>query len=301
MFLGVPRIWEKLHAAISIKLQETGGLRRALFGWAYVGLCALGGEAARAWRLSERAGLLPSATGWSSLAAELHRPAQRAGRADRCGTDSARRGAVLPRAGRSAGGGVWPDRIDRHGHRPPPRRGASSARWACPSWASSTASAEHGELLVRGDMVFAGYYKSPEATGQQRSATAGCTPATWCARSRASCEIVDRLKDIMITAGGKNLTPSEIENTMKGSPFIKECIIVAEGAQVRRRADPDRPTKPWASGPRRAASRSRISARWLNTPQVRELIQAEIDKRQRAAGPGLADPQVPPADQGTRP
>jgi len=42
-------------------------------------------------------------------------------------------------------------------------------------------------------------------------------------------KIVDRLKDIMITAGGKNLTPSEIENTMKASPYIKECVIVAEG------------------------------------------------------------------------
>src|SRR3546814_15960873 len=41
--------------------------------------------------------------------------------------------------------------------------------------------------------------------------------------------IVDRLKDIMITAGGKNLTPSEIENRVKASPYIKECIVIAEG------------------------------------------------------------------------
>ena len=47
--------------------------------------------------------------------------------------------------------------------------------------------------------------------------------------------IVDRLKDIMITAGGKNLTPSEIENTMKGSPYIKECIVDRRRAPVRRR------------------------------------------------------------------
>ena len=54
-------------------------------------------------------------------------------------------------------------------------------------------------------------------------------------------KIVDRLKDIMITAGGKNLTPSEIENTMKGSPFIKECIIVAEGRKfVGALVDEDR-------------------------------------------------------------
>ena len=39
----------------------------------------------------------------------------------------------------------------------------------------------------------------------------------------------------MITAGGKNLTPSEIENTMKGSPYIKECVIVAEAASSSAR------------------------------------------------------------------
>jgi long-chain acyl-CoA synthetase len=58
---------------------------------------------------------------------------------------------------------------------------------------------------------------------------AGCTPATWSAKKGGQLRIVDRLKDIMITAGGKNLTPSEIENTMKGSPFIKECVVVADG------------------------------------------------------------------------
>ena len=41
-------------------------------------------------------------------------------------------------------------------------------------------------------------------------------------------KIVDRKKDIMITAGGKNITPSEIENTLKFSPYIKEAIIIAD-------------------------------------------------------------------------
>ncbi|MFY7959497.1 MAG: long-chain fatty acid--CoA ligase, partial [Elsteraceae bacterium] len=41
-------------------------------------------------------------------------------------------------------------------------------------------------------------------------------------------KIVDRMKDIMITAGGKNLSPSEIENTVKASPYIKECVVIGE-------------------------------------------------------------------------
>jgi len=82
---------------------------------------------------------------------------------------------------------------------------------------------------VRGDMVFEGYYKNPEATAS--SIRDGWLHTGDVVREEAGGQlrIVDRLKDIMITAGGKNLTPSEIENTMKGSPYIKECVIVAEG------------------------------------------------------------------------
>jgi long-chain acyl-CoA synthetase len=87
---------------------------------------------------------------------------------------------------------------------------------------------EAGEFQIKGDMVFAGYYKNPEATAQ--SIQDGWLHTGDVVREeRGQLKIVDRLKDIMITAGGKNLTPSEIENTMKGSPYIKECVIVAEG------------------------------------------------------------------------
>jgi len=40
--------------------------------------------------------------------------------------------------------------------------------------------------------------------------------------------IVDRIKDIIITSGGKNISPSEIENTLKTSPFIKEAIVIGD-------------------------------------------------------------------------
>ena len=85
-----------------------------------------------------------------------------------------------------------------------------------------------GEFQIHGDMVFTGYYKNPEATAQ--TVQDGWLHTGDVAREEnGQLKIVDRLKDIMITAGGKNLTPSEIENTMKGSPYIKECIVVADG------------------------------------------------------------------------
>jgi len=88
-------------------------------------------------------------------------------------------------------------------------------------------------------------------------------------------KIVDRLKDIMITAGGKNITPSEIENTMKASPFIKECIIVADarkfvGALVM--IDFETVGK-WAEARRLAFTHFRSL---VQTPEVRQLIDEEI-------------------------
>ena len=50
-------------------------------------------------------------------------------------------------------------------------------------------------------------------------------------------KIIDRIKDIIITAGGKNISPSEIENTLKTSPFIKEAIVIGDRRKYPHRAD----------------------------------------------------------------
>jgi long-chain acyl-CoA synthetase len=138
---------------------------------------------------------------------------------------------------------------------------------------------EQGELQVRGDMVFRGYYKSPEAT-------AATIVDGWLhtgdvvKEERGQLRIVDRLKDIMITAGGKNLTPSEIENTMKASPFIKECIIVGEGRRfVSALIQIDYETVgKWAEGSRIAFTHFRSL---VENPRIRELIQSEVDRGNR--------------------
>ena len=41
--------------------------------------------------------------------------------------------------------------------------------------------------------------------------------------------IVDRIKDIIITSGGKNISPSEIENSLKVSPMVKEAVVIGDG------------------------------------------------------------------------
>jgi long-chain acyl-CoA synthetase len=88
--------------------------------------------------------------------------------------------------------------------------------------------ADDGEILVRGENVFRGYYKNPEASaaamedGWLRTGDVGRI-------EDGQLRIVDRKKDIMITDGGKNIAPAEIEALMRSSDLIQECVLVAEG------------------------------------------------------------------------
>jgi long-chain acyl-CoA synthetase len=86
-----------------------------------------------------------------------------------------------------------------------------------------------GEILVRGPGMFAGYWKNEEATRDvvrdgwfHTGDVAEVTP-------NGHFRIVDRKKDIMVTAGGKNIAPSEIENLLKSSSFISEAVLFADG------------------------------------------------------------------------
>ncbi len=88
--------------------------------------------------------------------------------------------------------------------------------------------ANDGEILVRGESVFAGYYKNPEASaeavvdGWLHTGDLGVIES-------GQLRIVDRKKDLMITDGGKNIAPAEIEALMRTSPMVGEFVLVAEG------------------------------------------------------------------------
>ena len=88
--------------------------------------------------------------------------------------------------------------------------------------------ADDGELLIRSGIVFKGYYNNPDATAATLTNGWLHTGDVAEAAPDGSVSIIDRKKDIMINAAGKNLAPSLIENTMKASPYIKECIIIAD-------------------------------------------------------------------------
>lgn len=86
-----------------------------------------------------------------------------------------------------------------------------------------------GEILTRHAGVFAGYWNNPEATASAIDADGWLHTGdvgTWV--DGTHLKITDRIKDIIITAGGKNISPSEIENSLKASPFIKEAIVIGD-------------------------------------------------------------------------
>ena len=87
---------------------------------------------------------------------------------------------------------------------------------------------EDGEILVKGGNVFMGYFKNPEATaetivdGWLRSGDVGLLD------EKAFLKITDRKKDLIITAGGKNIAPQNIENQLKFSPYINDAIVIGD-------------------------------------------------------------------------
>ncbi len=134
-----------------------------------------------------------------------------------------------------------------------------------------------GELLVRGKTVFMGYLNQPEKTAETLKDGWLHTGDVGKVDADGYFYITDRMKDIIITAGGKNITPSEFENHLKFSPFITDAVVIGDKRpylvalvmidheNVERYAqDHAIPFSNFASLCRR--------------PEVQELIQGEIDR-----------------------
>ena len=88
--------------------------------------------------------------------------------------------------------------------------------------------APDGEILLRGDSVFVGYYRDPVATCEVICDGWFSTGDVGQLDEDRHLYIVDRKKDIIITSGGKNISPSEIENKLKCSMYIKEAIVIGD-------------------------------------------------------------------------
>jgi len=137
--------------------------------------------------------------------------------------------------------------------------------------------AEDGEILVRSPSVFKGYYKNPEATkealrdGWLHSGDIGELDED------GYLKITDRKKDIIVTAGGKNITPQYIENKLKFSPYINDAVVIGDKRKYLTCLiilDEDNVVK-YAQDNKVQFSTYRDLT---NSPQIKKLIQAEVDK-----------------------
>ena len=87
-----------------------------------------------------------------------------------------------------------------------------------------------GEILTRHPATFAGYWRNLDATAEAIDAEGWLHTGDvgeWVDGTHV--RITDRMKDIIITAGGKNVSPSEIENALKASPYVKEAVVLGDG------------------------------------------------------------------------
>lgn len=124
--------------------------------------------------------------------------------------------------------------------------------------------AEDGEILARGENVFAGYFKDPDATA------AAFTEDGWFRTGDVGrwtedgfLQIIDRKKDILVTAGGKNIPPANIEARFAGDPVIERVVLYGDGKPYLVAAVWTRPEVP--PGERERLARARV-----------EVINAEL-------------------------
>ena len=229
VFFGVPRIWEKFHAAMAAKLGETTGAKKRLVEWAR-GVCARvnayrdRGEAvprrlALQYRLADRlviskikeaigferarelfSGAAPIAPDVLAFFSSLDLPIHEIyGQSEDSGPTSCNL------EGRTKLGTVGP-----------------------PIPGIEVKIADDGEILVRGPHEFMGYLKEPEATAEAMRDGWLCTGDLGAFDADGFLTITGRKKEIIITAGGKNIAPKNIEAAIKELPLVGEAVVIGD-------------------------------------------------------------------------
>jgi len=229
VFFAVPRIWEKFYSGVALRMREATRLGRLAYGWAL----RVGMRLAEC-RIAGRRPSLPQRL--------LYRVA------NLVALDNVKRSMGLHRV-RGAATGAAPiapelikwfmalgiDMREVYGQTencglatamPPDRIKLGTVGVARPD--TDVRLSPQGEILLKGPHVFMGYYKNPERTAE--TIIDGWLHTGDVGRIDADgfVTITDRMKDIIITAGGKNITPSEIENQLKFSPYIADAVVVGD-------------------------------------------------------------------------
>ena len=224
LFPSVPRVYEKVHTAVKAAAAESGGVKRRLAEWAFaVGERAAQGDSGPVLALQHgiadrlvlgkvraRMGgrMRFAVSGGAPLAPEIARFFNACGVLilEGYGMTECTTAATLNPPGAPRFGTVGP---------------------ALPGIELKIDT--DGEILIRGATIFGGYYRNPEATAE------ALTPDGWLRSGDIGTidadgylTITDRKKDIIVTAGGKNVAPQVIENMLKTSPYVSNVVVIGD-------------------------------------------------------------------------
>ncbi len=278
VFLGVPRIWEKMHSTVAIKMKDASWLKRRVFhtmlkvGKEYSDRKLGKGNISPLMRLKY-------GIAWLTLLRSLQK--QLGLRRTRVAISGAAPISpevlkyfhclgveVLEGYGLTEQTGVacinMPGQL-KYGTVGPPIPGVELRI------------ADDGEVLIKCGHVFEGYFKDPQATARVKEGEWLYSGDVGEIDEAGRLKITDRKKEIIITAGGKNIAPSEIENRLKCSPYINEAIVVGDQRKYLAaliQIDYENVSK-WAQERRIAYTTFKSLAQH---PEVYELIRKEVEE-----------------------
>ena len=141
--------------------------------------------------------------------------------------------------------------------------------------------ADDGELLFRGGQVFAGYWRNDEATAAAKDANGWLrTGDVGEIDDEGFVRITGRKKEILVTAGGKNVAPAVLEDRIRAHHLVDQCIVVGDGQPfIAALVTIDPETLPdWAD----AHGKSRKVADLLEDPELRAEIEAAVEEANKA-------------------
>jgi long-chain acyl-CoA synthetase len=230
VFLGVPRIWEKMHASVNLRMKDASWLKRAVFSRCF----ALGRRLSSDWEKGQLG--LVGRVQWLLCDLLVFRSLHEQLGMRRCRIAVSGAAPIAPEIlqwfhavgvpvregyGQTECSGV------SHANLPGENRIGSVGR---PIPGLECAIGEDGEVLLRGPAVFVGYLHDPEKTSQTIDSEGWLhTGDIGTIDDDGYLWITGRKKELIITSGGKNISPETIENALKTSPYIHEAVAVGDG------------------------------------------------------------------------